>query len=141
MGDKVRLNVYISRKNYKHLDEMASMPGVSKTAIFEDALSAYFNPDHVNKFDELVLERMNQFDLKQGEIERDQAVILEILGQFVLYWLTLTEPMRAGERDDAQRQGAKRYDYFLDQVGRRMVSQAPLSVRVLGELVDQQELS
>ena len=134
MGDKVRLNVYISRENYKHLDEMASMPGVSKTAIFDDALSAYFNPNHVNKFDELVLERMNQFDLKQGEIARDLAVNIEVLGQFILYWLTLTEPMRAGEREDAQRQGAKRFNYFIDQVGRRMVSQTPLAHQIFGDL-------
>lgn len=134
MGDKVRLNVYMSQKNYKRLQDMAALPGVSKTAIVDDALTAYFNPDQINSVEELVLDRMNQFDIQQGEIARDLAVNLEILGQFVLYWLTLTDPMRAGERNAAQLQGAKRYDYFIDQVGRRMASQDPLSMRVIGDL-------
>lgn len=134
MGDKVRLNVYMSQKNYKRLQDMAALPGVSKTAIVDDALTAYFNPDQINSVEELVLDRMNQFDVQQGEIARDLAVNLEILGQFVLYWLTLTEPMRAGERNEAQLQGAKRYAYFIDQVGRRMASQDPLSIRVIGDL-------
>ena len=69
MGDKTRMNVYMSKKNYKRLEEMAAMPGVSKTAIVDDALSAYFDPDHVNSFEEIILQRMNQFDILQGEIQ------------------------------------------------------------------------
>ena len=139
MGEKIRMNVYMSRKNYKRLEEMAAMPGVSKTAIVDDALSAYFDPDHVNSFEEVILQRMNQFDILQGEIQRDLTVNVELLGQLILYWLTLTEPMRAGERDDAQKQGAKRYKYFLEQVGRRMGSQTPLVLRIFGALENPNE--
>jgi len=139
MGDKTRMNVYMSKKNYKRLEEMATMPGVSKTAIVDDALSVYFDPDHVNSFEEIILQRMNQFDLQQGEIQRDLTVNVEMLGQLILYWLTLTEPMRAGERDDAQKKGAKRFNYFIDQVGRRMGSQTPLALRIFGDLENPNE--
>ncbi len=136
MTAKIRMNVYMSKQNHKRLVELAALPGVSKTAIVDDALTTYFNPEQANRFEDVILQRMNQFDLAQGEIARDQAVSIELLGQFILYWLTLTEPMRAGERDDAQRQGAKRFNYFIDQVGRRMGSQTPLSHRVFGDLPD-----
>ncbi|MGE6699299.1 hypothetical protein ACQKH5_16495 [Hyphomonas sp. NPDC076900] len=66
-----------------------------------------------------------------GEIERDVALLLETLGQFVLYWLTRTDPIPEGEREIAHALGQRRFDYFIQQVARRSVSGNSLSDRIL----------
>ena len=64
-------------------------------------------------------------------MERDLALCLETLGQFVLYWLTRTDPIPEAERDAAQLLGQRRFEFFIDQVARRVASDEPLSKRAL----------
>ena len=52
-------------------------------------------------------------------------------GQFVLYWLTRTDPIPESQRDAAQILGQRRFEFFIDQVARRVASDEPLSKRAL----------
>ena len=70
--------------------------------------------------EERLLARLDGFEVRQGEIERDVALLLETLGQFVLYWLTRTDPIPEGEREIAHALGQRRFDYFIDQVVRKV---------------------
>jgi hypothetical protein len=65
----------------------------------------------------------------QGAIERDLAFILEMLGQYVLYWLTRTDPLPEGERDIAHALGQKRFDFFVEQVAKKVARTGGLSAR------------
>lgn len=116
---KPRLNLRLSRDVYAKLDEMTQRPGTTKSAIIEQALREYFNPEIRAGLEERLLMRLDKFDLRQSEIERDVGITLEALGQYVLYWLTRTDPLPEQERDAAQALGFRRYNHFIEQVGRK----------------------
>jgi len=118
---KPRLNLRLSGDVYARLDEMTRRPGATKSAIIEQALREYFNPEIRQGMEERILKRMDQFDLRQGEIERDVEITLEAIGQFVFYWLTRTDPLPESEREAAHALGQRRFEYFIEQVSRRLV--------------------
>jgi len=122
---KPRINIHIPTDLHVLLYEEARRPGVTKTAIIEAALRAYFCPDSKLGLEERIFDRLDKFDIRQGEMERDIAICLETLCHFVLYWLTRIEPIPDGERDAAQALGMKRYDQFLLQVARKLQTDAP----------------
>ena len=117
---KPRVNIRISTKLYAQLCEAAAKPGVTKTAIVEDALRAWFDPEARSVLEERLLIRIDAYDQRQADMERDLAFTYETLAHYVYYWLTRTEPIPEGERDIAHALGRKRLDYFLDQVARKL---------------------
>lgn len=113
---KPRVNIRISTKLYAQLCEAAEKPGVTKTAIVEEALRAWFNPEARSVLEERLLARIDAFDERQADIEYELTHTRETLVQYVYYWLTRTEPIPEGDRDIAHILGRKRLDYFLEQV-------------------------
>lgn len=121
---KPRVNIRISTKLYARLCEEADKPGVTKTAIVEDALRAWFDPEARSVLEERLLVRMDSYDQRQAAIERTLVFTYETLAHYIYYWLTRTEPIPDGERDIAHALGRKRLDYFMEQVESKVVSQS-----------------
>ncbi len=117
---KPRLNLRLRADLLRKLEEATRRPGVTKNALIEQALEEYFEPEIRHDLEERLLARLDGFEVRQGEIERDVALLLETLGQFVLYWLTRTDPIPEGEREIAHALGQRRFDYFIDQVARKV---------------------
>jgi hypothetical protein len=117
---KPRLNLRLRADLSRKLEEATRRPGVTKNALIEKALEEYFEPEIRHGLEERLLARLDRFEIRQGEIERDVALLLETLGQFVLYWLTRTDPIPEGERDIAHALGQRRFDYFINQVARKV---------------------
>lgn len=117
---KPRVNIRISTKLYAQLCEAADKPGVTKTAIVEDALRAWFDPEARSMLEERLLARMDASDLRQADMESVLTYTHATLSHFVYYWLTRTEPIPEGERDIAHAVGRKRLEYFNEQVNRRV---------------------
>lgn len=128
---KPRVNIRLSREMHRQLEEMVLAPGVTKSAIMEDALRAYLDPQRTAARDDILVQRLDRIEKRQNGMERDLALCLETLGQFVLYWLTRTDPIPEAERDAAQILGQRRFEFFIDQVARRVASDEPLSKRAL----------
>lgn len=127
---KPRLNLRLTGDVYAKLDRMAQKPGTSKSAIIEQALREYFNPEIRHGLEERIIERLNDFDLRQSAIERDVGITLEALGQYVLYWLTRTDPLPESERDAAHALGIRRFNHFIEQVGRKFYGDGTLSKKL-----------
>jgi hypothetical protein len=123
---KPRVNIRLSHDMHRTLEQMVLAPGVTKSAIIEDALRAYIDPTRTGGREQALMARLDQFDLRQGEIERDVALSLEALGQLALYWLTRTDPIPEGERDAAQ-------------TVRKAMSDMPLSKRAIWSLETDKE--
>ena len=119
---KPRINIHIPTDLYAQLCAEARRPGVTKTAILEVALRNYFSPTASLAMEDQVIDRLEQFDVRQGAIERDTRMCLEALCQYVLYWLTRIEPIPEGERDAAQALGRRRFDKFIEQVAARLAN-------------------
>ena len=136
---KPRVNIRLSHEMHRMLEEMALAPGVTKSAILEDALRAYLDPQRTAARDDLLLQRLDRIEKRQNAMERDLALCLETLGQFVLYWLTRTDPIPDTERESAQRLGQRRFEFFIDQVARQVASDAPLSKRARSPIGDEED--
>ena len=89
----------------------------------------YHDPTKTGGREKALMQRLDQFDLRQNAIERDVALSLETLGQFVLYWLTRSDPLPEGERDAAHALGQRRFEYFIEQVARKIGADESLSAR------------
>lgn len=128
---KPRLNLRLRADLLQKLEETTRRPGLTKNAVIEKALADYFEPETKHGLEERLLRRIDAFDVQQGDIERDLALCLETLGQFVLYWLTRTDPIPEGERDTAHALGQRRFDYFIEQVARKVLDGQALSTRIV----------
>lgn len=127
---KPRLNLRLRADLHRKLEDATRRPGVARNALIEQALEEFFEPAIRHGLEERLLARLDDFEIRQGAIEKDTALLLETLGQFVLYWLTRTDPIPEGERDIAHALGQKRFDYFIEQVARKTLEGAGLSERV-----------
>jgi len=127
---KPRANIRLSHKAHALLEEMTRAPGVHKSAIMEAAFWAYVDPEKSTGREQAVIRRLDRVVLRLNAIERDAALSVETLGQFILYWLTRTEPLPDGERDAAHKLGQRRFDYFIEQVARKIGADDGLTARV-----------
>lgn len=128
---KPRLNLRLRPDLLRKLEEATRRPGVTKNALIEQALEEYFEPEIRHGLEERLLARLDSFEVRQGEIERDVALLLETVGQFVLYWLTRTDPIPEGEREIAHALGQRRFEHFTAQVARKLFDGNTLSKRLL----------
>lgn len=135
---KPRLNLRLRADLHRKLEQATRHPGVTKNAIIEQALQEYFEPAMRHGLEERLLARLDDFEVRQGEIERDVALSLETLGQFVLYWLTRTDPIPEGERDIAHALGQRRFEYFIGQVARKLMNGEVLSARLARSFRDRE---
>jgi len=119
---KPRANLRLSTKLHAELCRRAECYGLTKTAILEEALERYFNPECARRLEERVIERLDRFDDRLGGVEKDLALSLEAFGQFVFYWLARTDPLPDGEREAAQALAERRFEFFIGQVTRQLVS-------------------
>ena len=131
---KPRVNLRLSHKLYAELDRRTREPGVTKTDIVEEALSRFFEPESNLVLEERLLRRMDAFDRRQGEIERDTAFCLETTAHFVFYWLTQTEPIPEGQRDAAHALGQRRFDHFIQQVAKKLGNERSVLSKVSPDL-------
>lgn len=130
---KPRLNLRLRADLSRKLEEATRRPGVTKNALIEQALEEYFEPEIRHGLEEMLLDRLDGFEVRQGEIERDVALLLETLGQFVLYWLTRTDPIPEGEREIAHALGQRRFEHFTAQVARKLFDGKTLSKRLFNK--------
>ena len=130
---KPRLNLRLRADLLRKLEEATRRPGLTKNAVIEKALEEYFEPATRYGLEERLLRRLDDFEVRQGEIERDVAMSLEATGQFILYWLTRTDPIPEGEREIAHALGQRRFDHFIAQVARKLMDGNGLSKRLIGQ--------
>ena len=58
--------------------------------------------------------RMDRLDRKAARLERDLGIGVEMIAQFVRFWLTSTPPPPETERAALRRLGNDRYDAFIE---------------------------
>lgn len=133
--EKPRLHLRLSPKIHAQLMSVRG-PNVTTAAIVEAALTAYFDPVKAEGREKAILDRFDQFDLRQAEIEKELAVVVEMVGQFVLYWLTATPPLPEADRKTAHALGQRRFDRFIEQVSQKIVSDRAFSARIFKGLFE-----
>jgi hypothetical protein len=119
LKDKVRHQLFLPKPVSDRLEALAAKPGATKSAILEDAVTAWLNKRGASELEDRFSIRLDRLTRAIGRVERDSNVILETLALFIRFELAIQTPL--AENDHAGRAlGAKRFEAFVTQVGRQV---------------------
>lgn len=120
-SDQVRHQLFLPREVSDRLDALARAPGVSKSKILAEALTAWLNRQGADAMDTRFAQRLDRLSRQLARIERDGHVQLESLALFIRYMLSVNAPLPEG--DDAARAVARdRFTAFVARVGQQLAS-------------------
>jgi predicted transcriptional regulator len=119
--EKVRHQLFLTKPLSDRLETLAAKPGASKSAILNDALTAWLLRRGTSELDDRFGLRLDRISTALSRIERDGNVILESLALFIRYELAIHAPL--AENDAAGRaMGRDRFEAFINQVGRQVAA-------------------
>lgn len=119
LKDKVRHQLFLPKPLSDRLEALAAKPGATKSAILEDAVTAWLNKRGASELEDRFSIRLDRLTRAIGRVERDSNVILETLALFIRFELAIQTPL--AENDHTGRAlGAKRFEAFVTQVGRQV---------------------
>ncbi len=119
--NKVRYQLFLPEELSQRFEALAAAPGVAKSAILADALTAWLNRQAVSELEAKFSARLDRMSLAIGRVERDGQILLESLALFIRYQLTVQAPLAEGD-DAARAVGRDRFNTFVARVGEAMAS-------------------
>lgn len=128
---KKRYALYISRPLANKFELVAQQRHGSKSAMLEEALRVSLEPQRVPGVEEVLVRRLDELHKVVGIVNRDVAIVTEVLALFVRYFLTITPPLPQSEQEPARLLGRERFQVFVAQVGRRLATDHRLVSEVL----------
>lgn len=121
MVKRIRHQLFLSRALTDRLEALAAKPGATKSAILEDAVTAWLNHRGASELEDRFAIRLDRMTNAIGRVERDGQVTLETLALFIRFELSIQAPL--AENDHAGRAMARqRFEAFVSQVGRQVAS-------------------
>ena len=139
---KIRHQFYLPYDLSRALEDLASKPGASKTAILSDALRAWLERKAGHELDERFGPRLDRQQRIAQRSETMPNAIAEMLDLFVAHQLTLTAHQPPFDIETG-RLGRHRYQQFIDQIARRLASNrgVPKLVAAIDETSSRKEKS
>lgn len=117
-----RLNVYFPPELAKQVDELAIRRRISRSAIVEAAVASYMSPDGSDRMEAAFARRLDRISRQIQRLERNTGLTTEALALYVRFWLSVTPPLPDEDQAVAQVKGRKRYEGFVETLGRRYAS-------------------
>ena len=118
-SNKIRHQLFLDPVITGRLEALAAKPGMNKSAVLADAVTAWLDRRGSNELDDRFGQRLNRLSTQLNRVERDQKILLESLALFVR--LTLVRDANMPDPDDVTRAIArKRFEQFVAQVGRQL---------------------
>jgi hypothetical protein len=117
---KPRVNLRLDATLLARLETAAREQKTTKTEVLEDALRCHLDPDRSRSLENRLIQRMDEFESRLGRLSWAVDLGVETTGHFVLYWLTRTDPIPEGERETAHALGQRRFDYFINQIAKKL---------------------
>jgi predicted transcriptional regulator len=118
---KTRHQFFLPDDLSKALDDLASKPGASKSAVLTDALRAWLDRKAGNELDERFGPRLDRQQRAAQRMEATLNIVAEVLDLFVKHQMMLVAHQPPFEPETRQL-GEKRYQAFIDLVGRRLAA-------------------
>jgi hypothetical protein len=119
---KARLTVYLSDSVSDRLAIACKRPGANKSKLVDRALDRFMASEANGGGDASLLRRLDHMNKQITKLDRNALVILETLGLFVRYYLTITPPLPKSEQDPARGLGNQRFEFFVSQIGKRLAA-------------------
>ncbi len=117
---KARLSVYLDYEIMQSLGAYAARRGQSRSLIAEAAIASFLSPDAAERQEAAMTKRLDQLDRRLSRTERDVGIAVELTALFVRFWLASTPALPEPAQAAARAQGDKRYDAFMETLGRRL---------------------
>ena len=119
---RVRLNVYFPPELARQVSELAIRRRISRSAIVEAAVTSWMSPDGADRMEAAFARRLDRLSRQVQRLERNAGLTTEALALFVRFWLAVTPPLPDEDQAAAQVKGRKRYEGFVETLGRRYAS-------------------
>ena len=117
---KARLNCYFSPDLADRLGELSARQGVHRSQLVEAAVASFLSPDALDRREAAYVRRLDRLSRQVEKLERHLTIAIESHALFVRFWLSVTLPLADSEQDAARAQGAKRYQGYIEALGRRL---------------------
>ena len=134
---KKRYTLYLSRPLARKFDDVARIRNGAKSALVEEALKASLEPKSMPGVEDGLARRLDELNKVAKTVERDIAIVTEALSLFIKYFLTVTPPLPLSEQEPARILGTERFEVFVAEIGRRIVSDHRLVSEVLETIASQ----
>lgn len=121
MANKIRHQLFLPRDVSERLEVLAQRPGVTKSAILADAVTAWLDRKGRSALDDRFGQRLDRIAGLLDRLVRDSHIELETLALFIRYELTINPPLAQGDQA-GRAAGAKRFEAFLSQVARKIAA-------------------
>lgn len=119
--ERVRYQLFLPKGLAYRFEAMAAKPGVSKSGILVDALTAWIEAQAQSDIEHRLGHRLDRLTQALGRVERDGQVTQETLALFIRYQLMVQAPLP--EADHAGRAvGKERFATFTTRVGEAIAS-------------------
>ena len=82
-------------------------------------MASYLSPDGADRMEAAFARRLDRLSRQVQRLERNTGLTTEALAVFVRFWLSVTPPLPDDEQAAAQVKGRKRYEGFVQTLGRR----------------------
>lgn len=119
---RVRLNVYFPPELARQVSELAIRRRISRSAIVEAAVASWMSPDGADRMEAAFARRLDRLSRQVQRLERNTGLTTEAVALFVRFWLAVTPPLPDEDHAAAQVKGRKRYEGFVETLGRRYAS-------------------
>lgn len=119
---RIRLNVYFPPELARQVEELAIRRRISRSGIIEAAVASYLSPDGSDRLEAAFTRRLDRLSRQVQRLERNTGLTTEALALFVRFWLSVTPPLPDEDQAAAQVKGRKRYEGFVETLGRRYAS-------------------
>lgn len=131
---KIKVTVYLARMTVDRLNLACKDPTKNKSKLTEKALNTLLDSERDLSHDAGLLRRLDSLGRQVAIIDRHQHVVLESLGLFIRYYLTVTPPLSKSEQEPARAKGHQRFEFFISQLGKRLGGSQTLVSEVMEKI-------
>jgi hypothetical protein len=131
---KIKVTVYLARLTVDRLNLACKDPTKNKSKLTEKALNTLLDSERDLSHDAGTLRRLDSLGRQVAIIDRHQQVVLESLGLFIRYYLTVTPPLSKSEQEPARAKGHQRFEFFISQLGKRLSGSQTLVSEVMEKI-------
>ena len=128
---KIKVTVYLSRLVVDRLNFACKDPTKNKSKLTEKALNILLDAERDLSHDAVIVRKFDSLGRQVAIIDRHQHVVLESLGLFLRYYLTVTPPLPKSEQDPARAMGHQRFEFFIAQLAKRLAGSQTLVSEVM----------
>ena len=128
--------LYLSQVMTERLQVVSETHRLSKSQILEAALQKYLAIDHADQSNDLRNLQQQPTARSLRRLERDLAIVSELMATFVRYFVTITPPLPESEHAAARALGQLRFDQVVEEIARRLRTDRSLMARVMAKLDD-----